>query len=79
MQPSPAHVNRRAQLSEPANTAWPTKPFSQFDEVIRKRASAPMAPIKQRGSIMLAFILNAVYRQFIRAALSGIATQGAKP
>jgi len=38
-----------------------------------------MAPIKQRGSIMLAFILNAVYRQFIRAALSGIATQGAKP
>jgi len=31
-----------------------------------------MTPIKQRGSIMVAFILNAIYRQFLRSSLSGM-------
>ena len=30
-----------------------------------------MAPIKRRGSIMLAFILNAIYRGFIRSSVTG--------
>jgi hypothetical protein len=34
--------------------------------------------IKQRGVIMLAVILNAIYRQFLQAALPGISSQGAK-
>jgi hypothetical protein len=31
-----------------------------------------MNPIKRRGSIMVAFILNAIYRQFLRSSLPGI-------
>jgi len=31
-----------------------------------------MNPIKQRGSIMVAFILNAIYRQFLRSSLPGM-------
>jgi hypothetical protein len=31
-----------------------------------------MNPIKQRGSIMVAFILNAIYRRFLRSSLPGI-------
>jgi hypothetical protein len=34
--------------------------------------------IKQRGAIMLALILNAIYRQFLQAALLGISNQGSK-
>ena len=34
--------------------------------------------IKQRGAIMLTLILNAIYRQFLRAALPGICRQGGK-
>jgi hypothetical protein len=37
-----------------------------------------MALIKRWGAIMLVFILNAIYRQFLRAALLGIARQGGK-
>ena len=38
----------------------------------------PSTLIKQRGAIMLALILNAIYRQYLRAALQGIARQGGK-
>jgi hypothetical protein len=31
-----------------------------------------MTPIKQWGSIMVAFILNAIYRQFLRSSLPGM-------
>ena len=31
-----------------------------------------MTPIKQWGSIMVAFILNWVYRQFLRSSLPGM-------
>jgi hypothetical protein len=36
-----------------------------------------MNPIKQRGSIMVAFILNAIYRQFLRSSLPGILIKAA--
>jgi len=32
-----------------------------------------MVGFNQRGSIMLALILNAIYRQFLKAALPGMA------
>ena len=50
-----------------------------FGEKIWKRISALMALIKRWGAIMLVFILNAIYRQFLRAALPGIARQAGKP
>jgi hypothetical protein len=31
-----------------------------------------MTPLKQRGAIMLAFILNSIYRQFLRSSISGM-------
>jgi hypothetical protein len=55
-----------------------TKPFSEFSEVTRKQTSARITLTNQRGAIMLAVILNAIYRQFIRAALPGISRQGGK-
>jgi hypothetical protein len=49
-----------------------------FGEYPRKRISALIALIKRWGAMMLVFILNAIYRQFLRAALPGIARQGGK-
>jgi hypothetical protein len=34
--------------------------------------------IQQRGSIMLALIFNAIYRHFLKAALPGMVTLGAR-
>jgi hypothetical protein len=34
--------------------------------------------IKRWDAIMLPLILNTIYRQFVRAALAGISSQGAK-
>jgi hypothetical protein len=48
------------------------KPFSEVDEIASKQGSVAMAAIKRRGSIMLAFILNAIYRSFIRSSLTGV-------
>jgi hypothetical protein len=51
-----------------------------FGEKIWKRISVLIALIKRwGGAIMLVFILNAIYRQFLRAALPGIAMQAGKP
>jgi hypothetical protein len=47
------------------------KPFSELCEIALKQESAAMTAIKQRGSIMLAYILNAIYRGFVRSALTG--------
>jgi hypothetical protein len=55
------------------------KPFSWFGEDILKRTGALIVPgSQQRGTIMLVLILNAIYRQFLRAALPGISRQGGK-
>jgi hypothetical protein len=51
------------------------KPFSGRDETGLKQGFARMCPIKQRGAIMLAFIINLFYRQSCRAALSAIRRQ----
>jgi hypothetical protein len=37
------------------------------------------ARIKQRGSIMVAFILSAIYRQFLRNSLPGIRLAAGEP
>jgi hypothetical protein len=55
-----------------------TKPFSWFDEVIRKQTSARINHLRRRDAPMLVVILNAIYHQFLRAALPGIARQGGK-
>jgi hypothetical protein len=55
----------------------PTKPFSSFGEDTRKRTSVLIALIKRWGAIMLV-LLNAIYHQFLRAALSGISMLGGK-
>ena len=55
-----------------------TKPFSWGGEDILKRTSALIDLIKQWGAIMAVFILNAIYRQFLRAAVPGISSQEAK-
>jgi hypothetical protein len=34
---------------------------------------------KQRGGIMLVSMLNLIYREFLKRAMSGMATQGGKP
>ena len=55
------------------------KPFSWFGEDILKRTGALIVPgFQQRGAIMLVLILNAIYHQFLRAALPGISRQGGK-
>jgi len=36
-----------------------------------------MRPIKQRGVIMLAIILNAIYRELVRSSLPGAKVAGA--
>jgi hypothetical protein len=60
-------------------TGEPTKPFCQIGEIGRKRTDALIyRRIKQRGAIMLAAIFNAIYRQFLQAALLGISSQRAK-
>jgi hypothetical protein len=54
------------------------KPFSTAAKSSRNNPDLPSALIKQRGSVMLALILNAIYRQFLQAALPGISSQRAK-
>ncbi len=54
-----------------------TKPFWGTDENILKQKAAYRARVNQRGSTMLALILNAIYRQFLKAALPGMANKGA--
>jgi hypothetical protein len=47
--------------------------------VIPKRTIALIAPTNNGDAIMLLLILNAIYRRFLLAALSGISSQrGAK-
>ena len=54
-----------------------TKPFWGTDENILKQKAAYPARVNQRGSTMLALILNVIYRQFLKAALPGMANKGA--
>jgi hypothetical protein len=56
-----------------------TKPLSPRREVVRKQKPHMLHPDQRRGSIMLIRILNAIYRQFLRAALIGTAAMGGRP
>jgi hypothetical protein len=53
------------------------KPFWGLNEVSLKRPFAGIAPMKRRGAIMLITILNSIYRELIRASLSGAKITGA--
>jgi hypothetical protein len=53
----------------------PTKPFYRGNETGLKPGSAPIASIKQRGAIMVAFIINLFYRQSCKTALCAIRKQ----
>ena len=55
-----------------------TKPFSLADEAALKQRGTTLLADQQRGSIMLALLLNAIYRRFLNAALPGMASQGAR-
>jgi hypothetical protein len=55
------------------------KPFSNIREVIRKPMRPSLTADQQRGSIVMATILSAIYRHFLKAALFGmVATRGAR-
>jgi hypothetical protein len=41
-------------------------------EVGQKRIEAIKHPINQRGAIMLATILNAIYREFLKSSVCGM-------
>jgi hypothetical protein len=47
------------------------------DEASLKPRSAPIIRDQTMESIMLAFLLNAIYRQFLRTSLSGAKIAGA--
>jgi len=54
------------------------KPFSGADENVLKQRR-PTFPVNQiMGIVMLALILNAIYRKFLTTALPGMVPQGAK-
>ena len=54
------------------------KPFSPIAKSSRNKHGLRLSSIKQRGSIMLALILNTIYRQFLKAALPGMARLGSR-
>jgi hypothetical protein len=62
----------RDRQRQPNETIFPDR------EVVPHRRDQPSSLIKQRGSIMLALILNAIYRQFLKSALPGVASQGGR-
>jgi len=59
------------------NRVIPTKPFSGADEAVLKRRSAPMAPIKKRGSIMWDAIISLIYHQSCRSYVAAARKQRA--
>jgi hypothetical protein len=66
----------RSPPAHPGHALAQLKPFSPTAKSSRNRDGLPCSSIKQRGSIMLALILNAVYRHFLKVALPGMATLG---
>jgi hypothetical protein len=69
----------RLALGEALGRRMPneTKPFSSTDEASLKPRSAPIVGNQTMESIMLATFLNAIYREFLRTALSGAKIAGA--
>jgi hypothetical protein len=53
------------------------KPFSDIHEVVRKPILAYLWS-GFRGLMTMASVLSAIYRQFLNAALSGVASQEAR-
>ena len=61
-----------------AVTSPATKPFWGTDENVLKQKAAYGARVNERGSTMLALILNAIYRILLSAAVPGIVREGAR-
>ena len=53
------------------------KPFSGGDETLLKQRRLSFPSNKTTGIVMLAVILNALYRQFLATALPGLVRHGA--
>jgi hypothetical protein len=47
-------------------------------EALRKQTAATVVNIEQTGLVMLVSVLNLIYREFLKRALSGMATQGGR-
>jgi hypothetical protein len=64
----PLHSRRRRKggPSRPDETIFPER------EVVPQQSRSTVRFVQQRGSIMLALILNAIYRQFLKATLPGM-------
>jgi len=54
------------------------KPFSGADENVLKQRRPTFPANQTMGIVMLALILNAIYRKFLTTALPGIVRQGAR-
>jgi hypothetical protein len=50
----------------------PTKPFRLAAKSSRNEPLLKITPLKQWGPVMLALILNSIYRQFLRSSMSGM-------
>jgi hypothetical protein len=53
-------------------TRYPDETISPRHEIGLKRISAQSEGTKQTGATMLTFILNSMYREFLRNSLSGM-------
>jgi hypothetical protein len=72
-------ANRRALIARTRLLDPHFEPRSRSVKLVRGGSKTTGAfMIKQRGTIMLALILNAIDRQFLQAALLGISNQGSK-
>ncbi|SHH25146.1 hypothetical protein [Bradyrhizobium erythrophlei] len=63
----------------PASPALPMKPFSNTTKSSGNRCGPSLSANQQRGWIVMAVILSAIYRHFLKAAVFGmVATQGVR-
>jgi hypothetical protein len=67
----PRTARQRCLPSGALNRLVPTKPFSPRAKSAGNESRLSPTPIKQRGPIM-AVILNAIYRHFLRSSISGM-------
>jgi hypothetical protein len=59
-------------------TRGPRNHFLWLTKLPCNKGALPSSSVKYRGSDMFAIILNEIYRQFLNAALPGIASHGAR-
>jgi hypothetical protein len=58
---------------------WRYETIFACREALRKQTTATVRPIgTNEGQVMFVSVLNVIYREFIKRALSGMATQGGR-